>query len=137
MIALLKIIHFVALAVGVGGAAANMIAMPVMKAADGPAKAAVGTSMRLVAQAAAISLIVLWLSGIVMVYAIWGGWAALPAMFWVKLLDVIALTVVSGTVQYRVLSGTPLPPPRMAVMAKAGFVFAFGAVILAVIAFSG
>lgn len=81
MIVLLKIVHFLALSVGVGGAAANLIGMPVLKAAEGPARMPLAKAQRFVGQAAAISLVLLWLSGVAMVYAIYGGWGALPAMF--------------------------------------------------------
>ena len=141
MLTFWKLLHTLALVVGVGGGVANLIAMGRMQAAEGPAKAAISGVMRRIGMAAALGLVLLWISGIALIYALYGGWAGLPLLFWVKIAAVVALTVVSGVAQGLTLRGmarqTPPPPALMARLGRAGPVLALAATVLAVLAFSG
>jgi hypothetical protein len=140
MITLWKMIHMLALAVGVGGGVANLIAMQQLKAAEGPARAALAVAMRHVGQAAALALILLWVSGLALASALYDSWAALPLLFWAKIAAVVALTAVSGTAQVLTLWGmarkSPPDPALMARLGKTGVALALTTTVLAVLAFS-
>lgn len=141
MITLWKMIHMLALAVGVGGGVANLIAMRQLALAEGPARAALAVSMRHVGQAAALALILLWVSGVAMSSALYNSWAALPLLFWAKIAAVVALTAVSGTAQVLTFWGmarkSPPDPALMAKLGKTGVALALITTVLAVLAFSG
>ena len=140
MMTLWKMIHMFALAVGVGGGVANLIAMRQLRAAEGPAKAALAVAMRQTGQAAALSLVLLWVSGIALAMAIYDSWTALPLLFWAKIAAVVALTAVSGTAQVLTLWGmarkSPPDPALMAKLGKTGAALALTATALAVLSFS-
>lgn len=140
MMTLWKLIHMLALVVGVGGGVANLITMRQMAAAEGPARAALAGAMRQVGMAAAGALVLLWVSGVALVYALYDGWAALPLFFWLKIAAVVALTGVSATAQMLTLWGmarkSPPAPALMARLAKTGAALALAATVLAVLTFS-
>lgn len=140
MVLFLKLLHILALVVGVGGGVANMIALRQMKRAEGPAKMAIGGVMRQVGFAAALALVVLWISGIGLVEAKYD-WGAMPPAFWIKIALVVGLTAVSGTAQVLTLRGmirkSPPPPPLMARLGKTGAALAVATTVMAVLTFSG
>ncbi|WP_212525066.1 hypothetical protein [Actibacterium sp. MT2.3-13A] len=140
MITLLRLVHILAMAVGVGGGVANLIALRRMQAAEGPAKAALAGAMRQVGMAAALALALLWVSGLALVYARYDGWAALPLFFWAKIAAVVALTAVSGAAQVLTFWGmarkSPPDPALMARLGKTGAALALTATALAVLSFT-
>lgn len=139
MFTFMKLLHVLALIIGVGGGLINLITIRQMKTAEGPAKAALGVAMRHTGQAAALALIVLWISGIGLVEAAYD-WGDMPVLFWLKIAVVVALTAVSFTAQTMVLRGlarkSPPPPPLMAKFGKAGAALAVTITVLAVLTFS-
>jgi hypothetical protein len=140
MMTLWKMIHIFALVVGVGGGVANLILMRRLRAAEGPAKPALALAMRQIGQAAALGLVLLWVSGIALAAALYASWAAMPLLFWAKIAAVVALTAVSGTAQVLSFWGmarkSPPDPALMAKLGKTGAALALTATALAVLSFS-
>ncbi|MBO6716865.1 MAG: hypothetical protein JJ913_02790 [Rhizobiaceae bacterium] len=139
MLELSKIIHFLSFSVGIGGGVANMIIG--MAAASAPAGAgpALGQIRGRIGRASAIALLLLWITGIHMVYAVYGGWSGLTPMVWAKLAFVVVLTMAAIGLQTMgirsVRTGTPPPAGPMAVLGVVALVASVAALVLAVVAF--
>jgi hypothetical protein len=142
MIEALRILHFLALAAGIGGGLASMLAARQgADPASGPeARAALGRLRLRLSRVTAGAVALLWLSGIALVHAGWTGWGALPGLFWAKLAFVAALTAITLRAQQLVLragrSGTPPPAPAMARLGQGAMGSALAALVLAVVAFT-
>ena len=136
---LLKIIHFLSLAVGIGIGVANMvIGIRLRKAQDETAQF-VRATQGVLGQIALGAIILLWLTGI----AMWIEWHRMRAdsAFLVKIVAVIILTAVSVDLNIRGARARrgQGQPPSLAFMRRAGMVsglMSVIAVIFAVIAFS-
>jgi hypothetical protein len=46
----------------------------------------------------AAGLLVLWATGLILVWSKWGGIASLPSLFWVKFIFVVTLTLAAGAI---------------------------------------
>ena len=114
MLATVKIIHFLSFAIGIGGGVANMViamrAASVDAAMQMPLRAVQTTLGRL----SFGTLILLWLTGVYMIYAANGGWAGLGTVFWMKIAAVLVLTAASFTMQYMVLTAARREPAMLA-----------------------
>ncbi|MCZ0813510.1 MAG: hypothetical protein ACQEVT_17385 [Pseudomonadota bacterium] len=135
MTEILKFLHFIALAVAIGGGISNMVAGRQQARASAEVKPAFAALQKRVARLSALSLAVLWLTGIALVYAIYGGWTGLGTWFWIKIAAVAALTLVSGTAQLLMARRSP-PPPIIKPLGLSGMIFAQLSVLFAVLAFT-
>ncbi len=92
MNAILIMLHFFGLAAGFASSIGNVVVMRLVAAspADAPVLRRVPPVLARIGQT---GLALLWLTGLVMVWSIYGGPAKLPWEFWVKLLLVIGVTV--------------------------------------------
>lgn len=137
--ALLKILHFLALATGLGFGLAGLVAMRVSTGAPPEAMPTVMKLRARLGQLSGLSILVLWFTGLWMWLSAHDG--TLTAIFALKILGAIALTVVSGYLNYagfRAARGGPRPDPaRMALLARTAAGLAALIVVLAVLAFGG
>jgi uncharacterized membrane protein len=134
----LLFLHFVGLVLGAGpGAAQGLI---IRRAAILPADQAqvlrgVGP---LLANVSAVGIAVLWITGVIMVWSKWSGPSSLPSAFWIKLVFVILLTLISGYVHLtyaEVRRGNAAAALRFAWLGPAASVSALLAILFAVITF--
>jgi len=113
MIVTLKIIHFLALAVGIGGGVANAVIGARTRKADPAARPVLSGIQATIGKLSLASLILLWVSGVALTYLHYSGWANLPSSFWLKIIFVVILTGLS--VRLNMLSAkarrTQQPPP--------------------------
>jgi uncharacterized membrane protein len=141
MIQFLKIIHFMSLAVGIGGGAANFVIAFRGRTVEPAVRPILGGIGAAIGRMGAVAILLLWLSGIGLVYLAQDGWSNLSAAFWIKLAFVVLLTLISLTANTLVVrarrSGTPPPAPVMARLGQAAALSGLLIVIFAVIAFSG
>ena len=111
-----------------------------MKFSDGAARAALAGILEMVAPMSAVALIVLWLTGIALVYAIYGGWSGLCALFRADVAAVAGLTGTSATAQVLMMrtrrGNGPPPAAILPKLGRAGMVFALASVVLAMLAFT-
>lgn len=110
MFALLKIIHFLAMGVGLGGGVANAI----VAITAGPKDPALGgaISMR-IGRVSTLALLLLWITGYFLVTNA-GGFGAMSFLFWIKILAVATLTGCAVVLQVRGLK----PGPELAALAR-------------------
>lgn len=92
---ILLALHLVGLMMGAGGGFGSMITMREASARPPEQAAVLKTLGPAMAQFSAIGLGLMLASGIVLVFAKYGGVAALPALFWAKMIFVAALTLAS------------------------------------------
>jgi hypothetical protein len=140
VIATLKILHFLAFSIGIGGGLANMLAGMIGKRSDAAAKPALGKLQARIGLASALALVVLWITGVWLIVARYPQIGALPLSFWLKMAAVLALTAAAGKLQLNALAagqaGTP-PPPSQKWLGMLATFFAVLAVVFAAIAFTG
>jgi len=139
MLITLKILHYLAFSVGIGGGVANMIAGIVMKSVDPAARPGLGQVQARVGRAAFLGLVLLWFTGVWMLFADQGGPGEMGWAFWVKMLAVLALSAVAVKMQMlgRAARKAATPPhaPTMARLGMASGLASTLSVIFAVIAF--
>lgn len=141
MLILAKIIHFLSLSAGIGGGVAAALIGIRAKGAAADAVPLLRGLQKTLGRIGFGAIVLLWLTGIYMVYAVKGGWAGLGTVFWLKILAVAILTAASLTGQYFALTAAKRDPavmgPRMAKIGMTATSSAVAALILAVIAFAG
>lgn len=140
MLVFLKIIHFLSLSVGIGGGVANSIIGARAARVEPSVRPVLGAVSGLIGKISFGALVLLWLTGIAMVFVAYGGWADLGAAFWVKIVFVAALTALSITLNMLVMRAertrTPPPAARMKRLGQLAGLCSIIIVISAVIAFT-
>ena len=109
MIATLKILHFLALAIGLGGGVASAI-VGAKITANNPATGA--PVQKLLGRMAFAALIVLWITGIWLYRTLYPGAVPSP-WFWIKMAAVLVLTAAALAAQYTAFNPGPDTPARM------------------------
>lgn len=89
----LLILHFLGLALGFSVSFANMMMSGLIAKAAPPEKAVLGRFPPTMSQLGRTGLALLWITGVILVYTRWGGFAALPWEFHVKVAAVVLLTI--------------------------------------------
>jgi hypothetical protein len=124
------------------GAAGGMSSGLIMRRAATATPEAAGTLRGLgpmLANTSAAGVALMWVTGLVMVWATWGGPANLPSLFWVKLVFVLALTAAVGAVHMtygQIRRGNPAAAARLPKLGPVAGLSALLAVLFAVYAFS-
>ncbi|MCL4189445.1 MAG: hypothetical protein KJZ85_17740 [Rhodobacteraceae bacterium] len=141
MASLLKIVHYLAFAVGLGGGVANAMIGMQLHAAAPAARAGLGAAQKRIGQIGLAALVLVWASGLALVWGAYGGTAGLGVAFWLKMAAVVALTLavavltVQGARAER--AGTGPDAATMARLEALATGSAVAAVVLAVVAFAG
>lgn len=135
---ILLALHLIGLMMGAGGGFGSMITM--REAATRPPEQAATLKMLgpAMAQFSALGLGLMLASGIALVFAKYGGFAALPPLFWAKMLFVAALTLLSIAVHFtygQVRSGNFAAATRLPVLGPLSGASSMIAAIVAVFAF--
>jgi hypothetical protein len=86
-------LHLVGLMMGAGGGMGSMIAMGVAAKRPPEQAAVLATLGPLMARFSHAGLLGMWATGIGLVFMKYGGFANLPALFWVKIVFVLSLTL--------------------------------------------
>jgi len=138
MNAIVLFLHFFGLMLGSAGGMGSAVIM--RRAMSMPADQAqtVRSLGPLLAQVSAAGLVLLWLTGIVLVFT-HGGIANMPGLFWAKLLFVVVVTVVVGLVHMTYAqirrTGNAALGKRLAMLGPASGAATLLAVLFAVYAF--
>jgi hypothetical protein len=135
---LLLAAHIIGLMMGAGGGFGSMITQ--REALKRPADQA--ATLRSVGPALAtfsfVGLIIMWISGLALVFLKYGGFTALPHMFWIKLIFVGTLTLAALTTQVlygQAKAGNTIAATRVAPFGQVAGISSLLAVIFAALAF--
>lgn len=88
---ILIILHLLGLGGAVSTSVGNMVVMRLVGAAPGDAPI-LGKVPQVLIRVGQTALAILWLTGIIMVWTVYGGPANMPALFWVKFVLVLGVT---------------------------------------------
>ena len=94
----LLFLHFVGLMLGAAGGFASALIMRRALALPADEAKVVRGLGPLLANVSAIGLALLWVSGLLLVWMKWDGFASLPQLFWVKAIFILSLTLVIGLI---------------------------------------
>lgn len=133
----LTVLHLFGFAGGVAASIGNMIIMQAVSAS--PANAPIlGKLAPIFSRVGQVGLAILWITGAIMIWAMWQGPANLPGAFWIKLLLVIALTAIVITLELlarRMRTGDKSAAARMPLLGRFAAVLVVLIVISTVVAF--
>lgn len=135
----LLVVHFLGLALGLSASIANSLVVGRLMAAASPADRAVLARVPpMMGHIGGMGLILLWLSGIALVFTRWGGFGALPGIFHAKVTGVVLLTGLVGfthALQKRARLGDTSAPATLATVGKVMLLLGVAIVVLAVLTF--
>jgi hypothetical protein len=134
----LLFLHFVGLALGFSVSFGNMVMSGLVAKAAPAEKAVLGRFPPALSQLGRIGLVLLWVTGVILVYTRWSGFATLPWQFDVKLAAVTLLTISTGYIhrlESRARKGEASIVPRIEAGDKVATALALIAVIFAVLTF--
>ena len=136
----LLILHFLALAIGIGGGVASGVLAEISDRSEPTGKLAIGKAASIIGDVGLVSVLVLWLTGIWMVLEIFGGFSDMPAGFNLKILGVVALSAALLAMQVvkrkAKAAGQAPDPARMKVLGQIAMLSAVFTVSVAVITFA-
>jgi hypothetical protein len=134
----LRVLHFIGLALGFAVPAANMVMGGLIAKAAPPEKGVLGRFPPLMSRLGKVGLVLVWVTGLILVYTKWAGFATFTWPFWAKLGAVALLTI---TVTYihalerRVRDGDASALPRIETFGKIATACTLLALVFAVVAF--
>jgi hypothetical protein len=134
----LLILHFLGLALGMSTSFANMVMGGLIAAAPPGEKAILGRFPPVMSKVGGGGLILLWVTGLILVFTKWGGFGSMPWQFHAKLTAVVLLTVVVGYVhalQAKAARGDTAAAARLPSVGSVATALAIVAVIFAVLTF--
>jgi uncharacterized membrane protein len=139
MILLLKIIHFLSLAIAFGLTTANLLIFRYTRDGDAGEAQTFWPLQRQFSAVGLIAIILLWITGIALYLLVWLG-EPVSAWFWVKMLFVAALTGLAITARKMtsaaLAEGKSPPPATLRQLAHGIAIAAVGAIVSAVLAFN-
>ncbi|MEW6322570.1 MAG: hypothetical protein AB1635_15965 [Acidobacteriota bacterium] len=134
----LLFLHFLGLALGLSASFANLVMGGLMAGATPSERAVLGRFPPTMSRLGRHGLELLWVSGLILVYTKWGGFAALTWHFHVKLTAVVLLTaavIYMLRLQRAMAGGDQSAAPRLAQMGKVALALSLVAVAFAVLTF--
>jgi len=136
---ILLILHFLGLAMGFSVSFAGMVMGAMIARAKPEERPVLGRFLPVMSRVGDIGLVLLWGSGLSLLYLKWGGFANVPPTFHAKITLVVALTLLVGYIhalQARVKRGDSTVQGRIQTAGKFAFLVAVGIVVLAVLTFN-
>jgi hypothetical protein len=135
---ILLALHLIGLMMGAGGGFGSMITM--REAAKRPPEqvAVLRTLGPAMASFSMIGLVLMWATGLLLVFLKYGGFDALPALFWVKIVFVATLTVSAIVMQMtyaHMKAGNAAAAARLPILGPISGMSSILAVIFAAFAF--
>lgn len=136
---ILLMLHFVGLAMGLSVSISNMVMLGIItKAAPGerPVLARFPPAMSKVGR---VGLVLLWLTGLTMVFTRWDGFDGMPWQFHVKITAVVLLTITVlyiGKLEGQIRRGDTAAAAKLPSFGKVASLFALTALVFAVLTFN-
>jgi uncharacterized membrane protein len=135
----LLVLHFLGLAMGLAVPLANMVLMTIVSRATPDERAVLARFPPRMVRVGDTGLVLLWATGLTLVFTKWGGFAVLPWQFHVKLTAVVLLTLTIGYVHAlmgKAKRGDAAAAARMPAVGRVALLFALTAVVFAVLTFN-
>ena len=135
---LLLILHFLGLALGLTASFANLAIGTLMTAAPPAERAVLSRVPPVLSHVSGAGLLLLWATGLILVFTKWNGFASLPWQFHAKITTVVLLTAVVGYIhalQAKAKRGDSAAAARLPGVGTAALVLSVVAVIFAVLTF--
>lgn len=135
----LLVLHFLGLAMGFAAGFGHMVMAGLMAKATPDERRALAKFPPAIARVGDVGLVLLWLTGLTLVFQKWGGFGEMPGLFHAKLTTVVLMTLVIGFVHSqakKVAAGDAGAIARTEVAGKVIFVLAVTTVALAVWTFN-
>jgi hypothetical protein len=131
-------LHIIGLMMGAGGGFGSMLTA--REALKRPADQAITLRSMgpILANFSFIGLIVMWLTGLALVFLKYGGFTGLPQMFWIKFIFISTLTLAAIATQVlygQAKAGNTIAATRVPVFGEIAGVSSLLAVVFAVLAF--
>ena len=139
LLQLLLILHFLGLAMGFSVSFAGMVMGALIAKAKPEERPVLGRFLPMMSRVGDIGLVLLWVSGLSLLYLKWGGFGNVPPTFHAKITLVVVLTLIIGymhSLQARLKRGDTAVQSRMQAVGKVAFLLAVSIVILAVMTFN-
>jgi len=133
------VLHFLGLALGLSVPFSNMVMAGLIARAAPPEKAVLGRFPPAMSRVGKIGLVLLWVTGPILLYNKWGGFAAMPWTFHAKLTAVVLLTLTVGYIhllETRMRKGDASAALRIEAVGKFALMCALIAVVFAVLTFN-
>jgi uncharacterized membrane protein len=135
----LLVLHFLGMAMGLATGFGNMVMGAVMAKASPEERKGLMKYPPVLARVGDIGLVLLWLTGLSLVFLKWGGFGNMPGLFHAKLTAVVLMTLTIGYIHSqakRGFAGDMGALGRMQIAGKITFLLAVTAVVLAVWTFN-
>lgn len=135
---ILLMLHFLGLAMGFGTSFANMVMTGLVTKAAPAEKAVLGRFPPAMLRVGDTGLVLLWVTGLILLYTRWGGFAVLPWQFHAKITAVAILSGVIGYIHVLVRKarlGDAAAAARIPAVGKVAFLMATLALVFAVLTF--
>lgn len=135
----LLFLHLVGLMLGAAGGFASAVIMRralVLPADEARVVRGLGP---ILANVSLTGLVVMWATGLIMVWSKWDGFGSLPQMFWVKAIFIASLTVMTALIHMtyaEIRKGNPAAAAKLPRFGPMAGVSALLAVLFAVLAFN-
>jgi hypothetical protein len=137
---LLLFVHFLGLMLGATGGFASAIVMRRAGTAGPAAAVPLRELGPILARVSLTGLVLMWASGLVLVWSRWGGLDGLPRLFWLKFVFVLSLTAATIAIHLTyaaIRRGDGAAAARLPKLGPAAGVSALLAVLTAAYTFSG
>ncbi len=135
----LVFLHFMGLAMGFATGFGNLVMAGLIAKASPDERRVLGRFPPAIARVGDVGLVLLWLTGLTLVFMKWGGFGAMPGLFHAKLTAVVLMTLLIGFIHSQakgVAAGDAGAMARTQAAGKSVFAIAVVVVILAVWTFN-
>jgi hypothetical protein len=135
---ILLALHIIGLMMGAGGGFGSMIVMREAGSRPPEQVAVLRTLGPVLVRFSAVGLVLMLLTGPALVLLKYGGFGALPILFWVKMIFVMSLTLAAITLEWtyvQVKQGNAAAAARLPLLGPAAGISSLLAVLFAVLAF--
>jgi uncharacterized membrane protein len=132
-------LHFLGLAMGFATGFGNMIMAGIIAKATPEERRALMKFPPAIARVGDVGLVLLWLTGLTLVFVKWGGFGNMPGLFHAKLTAVVLMTLLIGFVHSQakgIAAGDAAAIGRVEIAGKSIFLLAVTTVVLAVWTFN-
>lgn len=137
---LLLFVHFVGLVMGFAGGIGSAVSMRYAGEASADGAAALRLLPPVFANISAVGLLLLWITGAIMIWSVFGGPGGLPGLFWLKIAFVLLLTVLTGALHATHAAirrtGNAALGGRLGMIGPASGISALAAMLIAVLVFN-